>query len=469
MFLKNFENYKIPKFIIVGSGPASISLALRLSSYGQRSLIIEAGDSDFSELSQSFYEGQTTGHKYYNLSDTRLRQFGGSSNHWGGSSWHLKSYDLRNWPININELNRYNVDSENILNLKLPKIKFFSKNFNKIPNEEKMTSNVNFKEKYHEEIKNSKFIDIIFNTALIKINNLKNKVNSITVLSNGKKKNLDINYLILATGGIENSRILLWSRELSNNSFLKNLPIGNYWMDHPITRPGYFIPSDKYITTYKDLTLRVEPNIDMLKKNNLNNLAFEFNITENKDINFKELIRNLLCVAPNIGQKFMDYFKDYGTLNCVGVITVSSELEPIFENKITLSKKHFDKNGVPQCILNWNLDNSWRNSIYKNLKILAEDFIKNDYGRIGIDKLIYDDNVKIPTNRFFIRGLHHHMGGTRMGFDSTKSVCDNNLKVHNVENLYLAGSSVFPSSGWAYPTINIVKLSLKLGDHLNKL
>ena len=38
-----------------------------------------------------------------------------------------------------------------------------------------------------------------------------------------------------------------------------------------------------------------------------------------------------------------------------------------------------------------------------------------------------------------------------------------------VENLYLAGSSVFPSSGWAYPTINIVKLSLKLGDHLNKL
>ena len=56
-----------------------------------------------------------------------------------------------------------------------------------------------------------------------------------------------------------------------------------------------------------------------------------------------------------------------------------------------------------------------------------------------------------------------------MGLDPKNSVCNENLKVHNVKNLFLSGSSVFPTGGWAFPTINIVKLSLRLGEFLNKL
>ena len=60
-------------------------------------------------------------------------------------------------------------------------------------------------------------------------------------------------------------------------------------------------------------------------------------------------------------------------------------------------------------------------------------------------------------------GGGHHMGGTRVGINSNDSVVDKNLKVHGVDNLFLAGSSVFASAGYSNPTFTIVQLSLRLG------
>ena len=60
----------------------------------------------------------------------------------------------------------------------------------------------------------------------------------------------------------------------------------------------------------------------------------------------------------------------------------------------------------------------------------------------------------------------HHMGSTRMGNDPAHSVVDPNCRVHGVENLYVAGSSVFPVSGYANPTLTIVALALRLAGHI---
>ena len=60
------------------------------------------------------------------------------------------------------------------------------------------------------------------------------------------------------------------------------------------------------------------------------------------------------------------------------------------------------------------------------------------------------------------------MGGTRVGINSYDSVVDKNLKVHGVDNLFLAGSSVFASAGYSNPTFTIVQLSLRLGMHLKE-
>jgi len=48
-------------------------------------------------------------------------------------------------------------------------------------------------------------------------------------------------------------------------------------------------------------------------------------------------------------------------------------------------------------------------------------------------------------------------------------VVNPDLRVHGVANLYVAGSSVFPSGGYVPPTLTIVALALRLADHLRSL
>jgi choline dehydrogenase-like flavoprotein len=60
----------------------------------------------------------------------------------------------------------------------------------------------------------------------------------------------------------------------------------------------------------------------------------------------------------------------------------------------------------------------------------------------------------------------HHQGTCRMHDDPTEGVVDRNCRVHGTDNLYLAGSSVFPSSGGRQPTLTIAALAIRLGEHL---
>jgi choline dehydrogenase-like flavoprotein len=62
--------------------------------------------------------------------------------------------------------------------------------------------------------------------------------------------------------------------------------------------------------------------------------------------------------------------------------------------------------------------------------------------------------------------LYHYLGTTRMGTDPEHSVVNPDLRVHTVDNLYVAGGSVFPTSGCANPTMTIVALSIRLAEHL---
>jgi choline dehydrogenase-like flavoprotein len=63
-------------------------------------------------------------------------------------------------------------------------------------------------------------------------------------------------------------------------------------------------------------------------------------------------------------------------------------------------------------------------------------------------------------------GTWHHIGTTRMHQNPRKGVVDANAQVHGVDNLFIAGSSVFPNSGATGPSLTIVSLSLRLQDHL---
>jgi choline dehydrogenase-like flavoprotein len=66
-------------------------------------------------------------------------------------------------------------------------------------------------------------------------------------------------------------------------------------------------------------------------------------------------------------------------------------------------------------------------------------------------------------------GLHHHMGTTRMHVDPKQGVVDPDSRVHGVSNLYVAGYSVFPTGGYVNPTLTVLALCLRLGDHLKRV
>jgi choline dehydrogenase-like flavoprotein len=63
----------------------------------------------------------------------------------------------------------------------------------------------------------------------------------------------------------------------------------------------------------------------------------------------------------------------------------------------------------------------------------------------------------------------HHIGTTRMASAPTLGVVDANLKVHSMDNFYVAGASVFPSAGISNPTFTIIMLSIRLADHVRKV
>jgi choline dehydrogenase-like flavoprotein len=65
-------------------------------------------------------------------------------------------------------------------------------------------------------------------------------------------------------------------------------------------------------------------------------------------------------------------------------------------------------------------------------------------------------------------GGKHHIGTTRMHTDPAQGVVDADCRVHDLTNLFVAGSSVFPTGGYANPTLTIVALAVRLADHLKE-
>jgi len=61
---------------------------------------------------------------------------------------------------------------------------------------------------------------------------------------------------------------------------------------------------------------------------------------------------------------------------------------------------------------------------------------------------------------------HHPMGSTRMAKDPREGIVDENCRVHGTGNLYVASSSVFPTGGYANPTLTVLALALRLAEHL---
>lgn len=63
-------------------------------------------------------------------------------------------------------------------------------------------------------------------------------------------------------------------------------------------------------------------------------------------------------------------------------------------------------------------------------------------------------------------GLGHQAGTCRFGIDPINSVLDANCRAHELDNLYVADASFFPSIGAVNPSLTIIANAMRVGDHL---
>jgi choline dehydrogenase-like flavoprotein len=94
----------------------------------------------------------------------------------------------------------------------------------------------------------------------------------------------------------------------------------------------------------------------------------------------------------------------------------------------------------------------------------SQELLSQELQELGIGKLQRMLGDETPRTNLGVG--NHQMGTTRMSDVPNKGVVDKDGRVHGVENLYVAGSSVFPTSGAANPTLTIVALTIRMGDTL---
>ena len=469
MIINNLENFQKKEnfVIIIGSGPAGIASALAFEKKKIECLVIEAGDQTEKNKNLEFLKGKFVGDNYNHLETSRLRVFGGTGNHWGGNCNPMKIEDFEDWPINFNDLNVFKNEAKKILNLKND---FFLEKYNENLNLYNLDwSDVKFGKKYFNHFKKSKYIHLSLNTIFQSFNGKNGNILSLNCFKN-KNYKLKSKYFILSCGGIENSRLLLWSQNKNPKLFNHSLPIGNYYMDHPFNLVGDGIINYKNFKSYNlrnniknaplitcNNSMFLSCNRNFLNKMNILNSGLYIGIIVNMDNN---LFKQLRCVAPNFIKNI--YEKSTVKENYQITVEILQEQKALYDRKIILGKE-LDPIGMPLPEVHW-----WKTDLERySARIIAEEFgkilVENQIGRIGLEEYLFNKEDYNPTVGY------HQLGGTIMGNDYKDSVVDKNLKVHGFKNLFINGSSVFTTGSHVHPTYTIVLLATRLSNYISKL
>jgi choline dehydrogenase-like flavoprotein len=139
-------------------------------------------------------------------------------------------------------------------------------------------------------------------------------------------------------------------------------------------------------------------------------------------------------------------------------LVTTAEQAPNPASRVTLGKAK-DRFGIPQPRLEWHLTPLDYQSLRRTQDALDAAMLAAGLGAIQ-EK--WGDVEPAPR----IHGCWHHMGTTRMGTDARSAVVDPDCRVHGLQNLFVAGSSVFPTAGATTVTLTIAAMALRLADHI---
>ena len=464
---------------ICGSGPAGVTLARTLAAQGKTVALLEGGSLAYTEESQALYEGKSTGINDWDaVKNCRLRFLGGTSNHWSGLCSYLDDTDFEartdgfsGWPISKAEAYKH-FDAAKLV-LDLPKDAFLEANkwpgSNFKPFVSAMSPPTRFNVKYQDELKKSTKIDLFIHANLtnIQLDNNLQAVKHLEVTNNNKIKQLfTAKHFVLAMGTIENARMLLASnKQMKQGVGNQNDMVGRCYMEHFNIGYGRFTADDNPV--WKNGKINLNPSAALIKKAKIGNAVISFDpsakaISYGRTRALKQALRNLFCKSENVtelSRKLVDF-------NCDGdgFITSMIEQSPNLDSRVTLDKAT-DYFGIPKVILHWQFNQHDLHTIRTVGLEAAKEMARMGVARVQLADYILDE--KLPLKDI---GHHcHQMGTTRMSSNPKDGVVNENLQVHGINNLFIAGSSVFPTGGGCNPTFTLTMLSLRLGEHIGML
>lgn len=512
---------------VVGSGPAGIAIADRLRNSGLSIMLLEAGGSDYTLPSQRLYRGRIVGHSYYRIDACRWRMFGGSSNRWGGWCRPLDAVDytrrdwlpLSGWPIGAEDVAPYEEDAARLCELANARFDLASwrhRMAHPLVLDDTSFENVviqhspetNFAECYGPRLISASNVTTMLhaNVTQLRLDPVSGRIRELEVMTlTDRTLVIRPRAAVLAAGGIENPRLLLASRSdraagIGNEFDM----VGRCFMEHLHMPMGHFFPAKTDVDTkfyrksvMQDARLRgviIPTAIAQARHRFLaTSIAFEgpsfslgtaflgwppmvmvgpvrlYQGLKKKGYTraaheFKRFATGLFTVPGRVRSSQRSRTAAAKAARAAAPGSVYSlyfraEQAPDPSNRVLLDSSRRDALGVPRSRLEWSIKPFDSASAEGWLELLKRDLHARGVGEVATPDESWQDEVI---------GGPHHMGTTRMSADARSGVVDADCRVHSVENLYMAGSSVFTTSGHANPTFTIVCLALRLADTLRK-
>jgi choline dehydrogenase-like flavoprotein len=453
---------------VIGSGPAGITVARKLADAGRTVALLEAGGESQSEAVQALYQGRVVGDRYFDLDRARLRCLGGTSQHWGGWCRPLDAYDFdakaglpeTAWPIAKADLDPYLAQARSILEIDpigadQPirdtglKVVHFA-----------FSPPVRFAGKYGAALARHPNLHLVLHASVTRLVPGADGIAGVRVVGpDGAARTLRARLYVLATGGIENSRLLLWSNMQGAGRVVPDpATLGRYWMEHPHFDVGQAIVAPEWLSEPSVCNQPIlAPTPATMARLGILNAGLRLPRLDPRAV--EALVADLKRVAPETGRRAE---RDLALADACGArVSIAWEQEPRAENRVALGEET-DRLGIPRPVLHWRKSAQDLHTARALAEYFGRTLAEAGQGRLKLAPWLADGAYPDDGH---IAGFHH-MGGTRMAASASHGIVDRDCRVFGQPNLFVAGSSVFPGAGHANPTLTIVQLALRLADRL---
>ena len=528
---------------IIGGGAAGISMAREFIGTTTKVCLIESAR-EYEDATQQLYAGvaQPARKRARSIKEgvhygvpaihSRLRHFGGSTNHWGGYCVPLDPEDLEKhdwipdsgWPIGWRELSKiypraqavceigpYVYDDSLWRRTKTEPYAFDPQNL--VNRFYQFSPPTRFGDRYGKALKAAPNVTVLFNANVTNIGLAPNtaSVDHIKVSSLvGKTGRVAARHYVLASGGIENARLLLASNDIAQRGIGNGRDlVGRYFMDHLYDSVGSLLVSEnpkRLIAQYAEIVpdqaghplAKAGPDADSVmfqaalspsaaakKRNRAGAVALFIRgdwsrVDEGVRAVYEAVEREDSPAAENYGSSLLDILRNLDTAgpavkNLVQgkspphlpVLFAIAEQVPNRASRIALADQK-DALGMPRARIDWRLSELDRRTFAQMPDLLAGEFGRQGIGRVHKAPWLDEDALYLYRGDFsrILEPGRHHSGTTRMAHDPAQGVVDADFQIFGVSNLSVAGSSVFPTIGSANPTLTIIALALRLADHL---